>query len=379
MIDRRGRLLLVALNLSRFLRVHNIRRAINRHVNRAVYSVDKPTLKSAFSRIGIGKGMTVVVHSQLSRLGHIAGGPAMVVETLMEAVTEDGCIVMPTYPSRGSMAAYLDAGFVFDVRNTPSAVGALTETFRTWPGVKRSHHPTNPVAAWGKHAEALLHGHELSLTPYGDETPYGRLARMDDSYNLMMETPVLSLLHHLQERVNFPNYTLDGVREASFIDSSGAHRTVTTTVMRPGLPYYIAIPPQAHGHHDWALLHDFALMFPASREREVRRLYRLMGYPPIWQRRAQLTKAQCLQATRLGKGEIGIVRIKQFLQILIPELDELIERFRPCYELSRLATEELPRYTTGVPSKLAAREALRKADGERPLTTRACVPPHSRR
>jgi hypothetical protein len=26
----------------------------------------------------------------------------------------------------------------------------------------------------------------------------------------------------------------------------------------------------------------------------------------------------------------------------------------------------------------AAREALRKGDGERPLTTRACVPPHSR-
>jgi aminoglycoside 3-N-acetyltransferase len=324
---------------------YTLRRNLNRRLAKALYSIDRRKLRDALASIGVARGMTVVVHSQLSQLGYVAGGPAMIIETLMETVTDSGCILMPTYPTRGSTAAYLDEGHAFDVRNTPSTVGALTEVFRTWPGVKRSLHPTNPVAAWGKHADWLLAGHERSLTPYGDDTPYGRLARMDDSYNLMMETPVLSLLHHLQERVNFPNYTLDETREVRVIDTAGATRTVTTKVMRQRLPYYIAIPSQGGGDHDWAILHDFALIFPRSRERMVRQLYRLGGYPPALERRAQLTSAGHLKATKLGRGEIGLLRIKPFLDTLIPELRALLDRFRGCYELSRLEAEDLPRYT----------------------------------
>jgi hypothetical protein len=112
---------------------------------------------------------------------------------------------------------------------------------------------------------------------------------MDDSYNLMIETSVLSLLHHLQERVDFPNYTLDGVREVNVIDDAGNPRTVATKVMRPRLPYYIAIPSADAHDHEWAILHDFALMFPKTREREVEKLYRLKGYLPILERRKHLT------------------------------------------------------------------------------------------
>jgi aminoglycoside N3'-acetyltransferase len=324
---------------------YDLRRLINRQLSKTIYSIGRKDLLTAFSRIGLRKGITVVVHSQLSRLGYLKGGPAALVEALMEVVTDSGCILMPTYPSRGSTADYLEQGNVFDVRHTPSTVGSVTEIFRKLPGVKRSLHPTNPISAWGKNADALLAGHELSATPYGDETPYGRLARMDDAYNLMIDTPVLSLLHHLQERVDFPNYALDGLREARIVDWNGTQRSVMTKVMRPRLPYYIAIPPQDGGDHDWAILHDFALVFPKAREREVRRLYRLGGYPPIFRRRAQLTKAGCLNTSKLGRGEIGLLRIKPFLEIVMPELKGLLDRFRHCYDLERLAAEELPRYS----------------------------------
>jgi aminoglycoside N3'-acetyltransferase len=324
---------------------YNLRRVLNQRLGKALYTIDPRTLREALARIGLRRGMTVVVHSQLSRLGYVQGGPSMVIDTLMETVGSEGCIVMPTYPTRNAGAVYLEEGHVFDVNKTPSAVGVLTEVFRTWPGVQRSLHPTNPVSAWGKDAGKIIEGHELSLTPYGDEAPYGRLARMEDSYNLMLETPVLSLLHHLQERVDFPNYTLDGVREVPVVDSEGRRRTVRTKVMRPRLPYYIAIPPWKGGDHDWAILHDFALMFPRTREREVRKLYRLGGYPQILNRRARLTAAGCLTSTKLGRGEIGMVRIKPFLDILIPELRELIERFRPYYDIARLQAEKLPRYS----------------------------------
>lgn len=325
--------------------LYNFRRAISRKISKTFYSIDRRKLVEAFARLGLRKGMTVCVHSALSRLGHIDGGPAAVIQALMETVTEDGCIVMPSYATLDSVAVYLDQGRVFDVRKTPSAAGALTELFRTWPGVKRSLHPTNAMAAWGKHADMLLAGHELSLTPYGDETPFGRLARMEDSYILMLETCVLSLLHHLQERVDFPNYVLDGIRDVTVIDANGAKRVVRTKAMRQRIPYYIAIPPQDGPGNDWALLHDFALLFPKTREQEVRRLYRLGGYPQIFERRAQLTEAGCLAATRLGMGEIGLLHVKPFLDIEIPEFAAILARYRSCYDLAFLETAQLPRYT----------------------------------
>jgi aminoglycoside N3'-acetyltransferase len=324
---------------------YRLRRDVSRWASKTFYTIDQRKLREAFERIGLGKGMTVCVHSAMSRLGHFEGGPATIIEALTETVTESGCVVMPAYSTIGSVEKYIDQGNIFDVRTTPSAAGALTEVFRTWPGVKRSLHPTNSMTAWGRHAQWLLDGHELSLTPYGDETPFGRMARMKDSYNLLLETSVLSLLHHLQERVEFPNYTLDAQRELVVIDHDGKRRTVRTKVMRRRLPYYIAIPPEGDGDHDWAILHDFALMFPKWREAEAMKLYRLRGYPPILSRRARLTEAGILTSTRLGKGEIGMVRMEPFLDVLIPELSELLARFRSCYELARLEAENLPLYT----------------------------------
>lgn len=325
---------------------YRLRRRARSEIARALYSIDRGKLVDAFSRVGLRPGMTVCVHSAMSRLGYLEGGPAAIIEALIETVGPDGCIVMPTYPSAGSVLDYLDSGEPFNVRTTKSAVGSLTEVFRNWPGVKRSLHPTNPVATWGKGGEALIESHELSPTPYGDETPYGRMARMDNSYNLMMETSVLSLLHHMQERVDFPNYALPGEREATVIDYEGNARTVTTKVMRPRIPYYIAIPSQDGRGVEWAILHDFALVFPKSREREVREMgYRMTGYSPIRNRRTQLEAAGCLNHTKLGKGEIGLLRIKPFLEILIPELEELIERYRPYYALEKLEAADLPRYS----------------------------------
>jgi hypothetical protein len=40
-----------------------------------------------------------------------------------------------------------------------------------------------------------------------------------------------------------------------------------------------------------------------------------------------------------------MVRMEPFLDVLIPELSELLARFRSCYELARLEAENLPLYT----------------------------------
>ena len=47
--------------------------------------------------LGVTSGMTVIVHSSLSSLGWVYGGPVAVVQALMDVVTDSGTIVMPTH------------------------------------------------------------------------------------------------------------------------------------------------------------------------------------------------------------------------------------------------------------------------------------------
>src|SRR5258708_34750993 len=49
--------------------------------------------------LGVEAGMTLEVHSSLSKLGWVCGGPLVVVQALMDAGTETGTLGMPTHYS----------------------------------------------------------------------------------------------------------------------------------------------------------------------------------------------------------------------------------------------------------------------------------------
>lgn len=249
---------------------------------------------------------------------------------------------MPSFPMTGSMVDYLEKGEVFDVRRTPSRVGAITEVFRTWPQVLRSLHPTNPVCAWGRDAGRLLQGHEKSLTPYGSETPYGRLAGREDTFILMIETHIHSFIHHIQERVELPTLFLPEERVGTCVDYQGRTQPIRTRVMRPRIPYFLAVPSPNGSGPEWALAHDFHLVFPRRRELELRRRgHHFTGYPRLLQRRRQLEEAGILRTARLGLGEVGLLHIHSYLHHIEPELRELIDRFRTYYDAERIQQLDL--------------------------------------
>jgi aminoglycoside 3-N-acetyltransferase len=55
-------------------------------------------------------------------------------------------------------------------------MGAISELFRTWPGVVRSDHPVGSFSAGGPLAKAVTDGHDLSEM-LGDRSPLGALYR----------------------------------------------------------------------------------------------------------------------------------------------------------------------------------------------------------
>lgn len=137
----------------------------------------KRTIIAGLREIGLVRGDVVLVHSSLKSLGRVTRGADTVINALLDCIGARGTLLLPTFT--GTARDSRENPPVFDVLNTPCYTGLIPETFRKRPGVIRSAHPTHSVAAIGPDAERLLAGHELSPTPCGWETPFGRLIKED--------------------------------------------------------------------------------------------------------------------------------------------------------------------------------------------------------
>ncbi len=125
--------------------------------------------------IGLKEGDVLMVHSSLSSIGFVDGGAPTVVEALIEVLGPDGHLLMPSAPNASYQLDYIRTNRIFDVLQTPSALGAVTECFRKWPGVVRSAHPTEPVCCLGPNASWFVKSHFGQPTPYNNFSPFRKV------------------------------------------------------------------------------------------------------------------------------------------------------------------------------------------------------------
>ncbi|MGW2086384.1 aminoglycoside N(3)-acetyltransferase [Streptomyces sp. NPDC001880] len=149
----------------------------------------RDSLASDLRAMGLRPGETLLVHSSLSSLGWVCGGPAVVVTALLDVLGDAGTMVVPTHSAGNSDPAdwrnppVPEAWWAdirasmppFDARITPTlGVGVTPDTVRNWPGAVRSCHPQTSFAAVGPRAAAIVDGHALDCR-LGDHSPLARL------------------------------------------------------------------------------------------------------------------------------------------------------------------------------------------------------------
>ncbi len=186
-------------------------------------TVTKRKLTNALKKLGLGAGMNVMVHSSLSRFGHVDGGAETVIEALLETVHPDGTVFMPV----------MTFGTPFNVRSTPSQTGLVTETFRQRADTVRSLSPTHSIVGVGPDAERILAGHDTDL-PYGPNGPGSPLEKLleEDAAILLMgvshdrNTMAHMILYYLDHPF------LEQWREVEVTDDDGSVRKVR--VRHPG-------------------------------------------------------------------------------------------------------------------------------------------------
>ncbi|GAA0359461.1 AAC(3)-VI family aminoglycoside N-acetyltransferase [Alkalibacterium iburiense] len=165
----------------------------------------KESLMKQLEELKIKKEGTLLVHSSYKSLGVVEGGPDTVLDALSEYM-KDGLLVLPTHTWE-----YINKDNpVFDVKNSPTNVGILTELFRKREGVIRSEHPTHSVAALGKDAEAFVAGEYKHETPCARESVYGKLVDRHAQVLLLgVDFKRNTYIHGVEEWIDIPERVTD--------------------------------------------------------------------------------------------------------------------------------------------------------------------------
>jgi len=152
----------------------------------------------AFQRVGVRQGETVMVHSSLSKFGFVEGGEDTVIDALLETIGPQGTLVMP------SLSFSWLGQPPYDIRQTPSQVGIITEAFRKRPGVLRSPHPTHSVVAYGPKAESIVSSHTPNRPVFDKEGAYGKIYELGAWILMLAPLGTNTIMHMAEERAGVP-------------------------------------------------------------------------------------------------------------------------------------------------------------------------------
>jgi aminoglycoside 3-N-acetyltransferase len=145
-----------------------------------------------------------MVHSSLSSIGNVVGGPHSVICGLKQVMGPDATLLMPAYAMKGNMYETMINPAPFDVKKSRSTMGAITEAFRTMPDVFRSAHPTHSVCASGPKAKEYTEKHHLSRSPCGPGSPFQLLSQCH-GYILCIGSGIgkITFHHIIEDKVDY--------------------------------------------------------------------------------------------------------------------------------------------------------------------------------
>jgi aminoglycoside 3-N-acetyltransferase len=167
---------------------------------------------------GIQEGDTVLIHSSLKRtlkrVGDISNPIEAIIKTFQNAVGPNGTLLFPLFNFS------FTEGIPFDIRTTPSKMGALTEAARKMPGAMRTGHPIYSFAVLG--AKAAEFENIQNFSGYGKDSPFARLRELDGKIAILdlADQNSMTFYHHVEEMFEVP-YRFHKVFKGEYTNLNG--------------------------------------------------------------------------------------------------------------------------------------------------------------
>ncbi|MBF0456642.1 MAG: AAC(3) family N-acetyltransferase [Nitrospirae bacterium] len=145
---------------------------------------------------GVSEGDMLLLQSNiirtLLRTGNMLN-PADVLQSFLNALGSKGTLLLPLFNFDFAK------GIPFDIRNTVSRMGSLTEAGRKYPGAVRTGHPMASFAAIGY--DAGLFENLNNYSAYGSESPLAILKENNGKLSVLdlEDQDGMTFYHHVEE------------------------------------------------------------------------------------------------------------------------------------------------------------------------------------
>jgi aminoglycoside 3-N-acetyltransferase len=142
------------------------------------HRVSSSQLITSLRGVGVEKGDIIHVQSSLPHIGPVGYGDSsdnildFYLDAFEKVLGPNGTLLVHT-----PFEDYARYSQPFDIKQSPSRAGVLSECIRTQPGAVRSMHPIVSTAGIGRHASAICDG--AHYEGFGYQSSWGRMHRMD--------------------------------------------------------------------------------------------------------------------------------------------------------------------------------------------------------
>lgn len=189
-------------------------------------SLTLENLITAFRDLGLAKGDTVLVQSSFKAFGGIQGGPKTVIQALLEVLSPEGTLAMPTFN-------WNDFGEkkLYSKLHTKPQTGILSEMLMNWEGAHRIYHPIHGFSLVGAKAKEFSQKVK-NESSFEASSFFGELHRMNAKLMLLGVNygKGLTFFHYVEEMVSVPY--------RKFIMLHGRLEELDGTIHDINIPYY---------------------------------------------------------------------------------------------------------------------------------------------
>lgn len=148
---------------------------------------------------GVAPGDTLLLHSSISRTLKSAKfkvpgiSPTDLLHSFLEALGPHGTLLVPLFNFD------FTRGIAFDLKVTPSQMGALTEACRQHPQALRTRHPLYSFAVIGPQRKAFADLRNKS--GYGEDSPFALLRKLNGKIAVLDldDQNSMTFYHHVEE------------------------------------------------------------------------------------------------------------------------------------------------------------------------------------
>jgi len=273
--------------------------------HRIIPSLD--AIEEALHGIGIGFGDTLFVHNDLLAISKFTSDQSQLVlsrftDALQRAVGPTGTLILPTFSYSFLDDPWSGPVEAFDVTNTASRTGALSEFFRRQPGVVRTDHPTHSVAIWGS---KLDYYQSIGDSTFDKDSIFGKLHAKDATLvGLGVTMKFFTFIHYVEKQFGVP-YRFDS---------------------------YLSGVVQNQGRTSQKRIRFYKQKRHICQQHERFRDY--------------LLSTGKVRTTDLGNGKLFAVSAREFFNEGIDRLEGDIHFFSQKKSLKRITTEKLKRLTS---------------------------------